>query len=343
MAKKRKNLIKRITESRKFKRLIWGAFIFFALLCLGATISDKTFRGSVNIAGFETKYSEVSSKTRKALRTELDDFVLLNTGSNSKKVKFAIREDQELISEEDDDGNKYGAFLMDSDELQISARVQMYWSKGLSAPDASFIARIDCASQENSKYENSHCYSRSTGEAARAIMLDNLGLLGSYGASSEVVETMQGSMLDYLKIAYPAAASALVSRESVKNDGTELRAILMLDNGKEFELAVENKDDWSINLKSGENIVWETNSDRKVATYRHHSVLKQNLPVELETESHARFTLNYLNKNQLSINSVECSENTRNSELEQAAKDWLESNNFEVEAYEIKLKNSCKN
>ena len=343
MAKKRKKLIRKITENRKVKRVLWGIFIFLALVCLGAAFGEKAFRASVDIIGFEANYADVSSKTRKALKSELENFVLLNTGNSSRRPKFVVREGQNLVTNEDEDGNKTSAFLIDSDELQISARVQMYWSKSLSDPDASFVVRIDCAAREESKYGNNYCFSRSTGEAARKMTLDNLGLLASYGAPDEAIKIMQNSMLSYLKIAYPEATSALVDRESVKNGEAEIRANLALDNGNTFELIIGIEDDWTVKLQSGNNVIWESSADRKTTAYRHYSVLKKNLPVEIKTESGSRFTLGYVDKGQLSINSVECAEKTRDMELKQAVTDWLEVNNFEAEAYKIKLKNSCEN
>lgn len=343
MAKKRKNPIKKIAESRKVKRVFWGILAFFAVICLGTAFSEKAFRASVNIEGFDAEYLEVSSSTRKALRSELDNFVLLNTGNASQKTKFKVREDQELVIAENEDREKYSAFYIDSDDLQISALVQMNWAQGFSDPDASFIVRIDCVPSEESKYENAHCYSHSTGESASAFEQENLGLLEAYNVSSEIVEEARGVMLSYLKIAYPEAKMAFIDRASIEMGEAETRAELKLDNGKSFTLAIATEKDWSIQLQSGENVVWETDANKKVTAYRHYSALSKLLPIELEVKSGARFVLNYGSKDQLIIGSVKCTEKTKNSELEQAAKTWLKANNFEAEAYEIKLKNSCGN
>ena len=342
MAKKRKKLTQRILENRKVKWALGGLFAFFALASLGAALNEKVFRASVGIEGFESVYSEVPSKTRKALKSEMDDFIFLNTGDKTQNAKFAVREGQEFAINENEDSGKYSSFLMDSDELQISARVQMVWGHGYSEPDASFVVRVDCAKSEEIKYENNYCYARSTGDAARAIALDNLGLLESYGAPSEAIREMQDEMLSYLKIAYPEAKSALIERASINKNGTELRAKLKLD-GRIFELTIETSDDWSIKLQSGENVIWESDASRKNSGYRHYSVLKKLLPVELESESGAHFSLEYGKSNQLVISSVKCVEKTENTELEQAAKEWLSVNNFDAEAFKIKLKKACEN
>jgi len=343
MAKKRKKIIKKVTENRKAKRIFWGILAFFALVCLGAALSDGLLRSSVGIDGFESAYSDVSSKTRKALRTELEDFVRLNTGSMSRKpLKFTVRDGQLFAIDEDEDGNKYSSFYIDSEELQISALVQMNWNAGFRNPDAGFIVKIDCATKNNIKFENSHCYSRSTGEPVRAVQTENLGLLKSYGVPDKAVEKMQDEMLFYLKKAYPEIATVLVDRNSIKED-EDMRANISLDNSKEFALIVENTGDCNIILSSGENVIWKSDAKSKITAYRHYRVLKKLLPTEVEMENGTRFALSYINKEQLAINSVKCAEGTKNSDIEQAARGWLEANNFDAETFEIKLKNSCDN
>ena len=343
MAKKRKKITKKIAENRKAKRVFLGLLIFIAVLCLGAAFSENLLRASVGIDGFESTYSEVPSKTRKALKAELEDFILLNTGKISRKApKFVVRDGQALSIDEDEDGNKYSSFYIDSEELQLSALVQMNWGRSFSIPDTGFIVRIDCATENNIKFDGSHCYSRSTGEPARAIETENLGLLESYGATSEAVEEMKKSMLAYLKKAYPGATTALVDRASVTNNNGEIRAKMALDS-KEFDLVLKGTDDWRIELRSGENIIWERSAEKRIVTERHYLALKKLLPVELETKSGTRLVMEYASKDRLVISSVSCTGSSKDIELEQAAKQWLKDNNFNAEAFEIKLKNRCEN
>lgn len=344
MTRKSKKAIKRITENRKVRRAFLGILAFLALVCLGAAFGEKLFRSSVGIGGFEANYSTVSSKTRKALRKELEVFTILNTGDTARKsVKFAIREGQALAVDEYEDGTMHSSFYIDSEELQISAFVQMSWSRSFSNPDTSFIVRIDCATGENIKYQDSHCYSRTTGEAARAVGAENITLLESYGVSSDAIEKMQTSMLDYLKMAYPKTSTMLLERNSIKTNNKTVSANLKLDNNRTFALIVGIEDNWAIELRSGENTIWGSEASQSITANRNELVLKKLLPAELETKSGAHFLLSYDNKTQLVINSVKCAEGTKNSELEQTAKTWLKKNNFNADAFEIKLNKTCEN
>jgi hypothetical protein len=218
----------------------------------------------------------------------------------------------------------------------------MNWGRSFSNPDTGFIVRIDCATENNIKFDSNHCYSRSTGEPARAIETENLGLLESYGATSEAVEEMEKSMLAYLKKAYPEATTAFVDRASITNDNGEIRAKMALDS-KEFDLILKGTDDWRIELRSGENIIWERSAEKRIVAERHYLALRKLLPVELETKSGTRLVMEYASKNRLVISSVNCAGSSKDKELEQVAKQWLKDNNFSAEAFEIKLKNSCEN
>lgn len=344
MTKKSKKAIKRITENRKVRRAFFGVLAFLALVCLGAAFGENLFRSSVGIDGFETNYSTVSSKTRKALRKELEVFTILNTGDTARKsAKFTIREGQALAVDKYEDGTMHSSFYIDSEELQISALVQMNWGRSFSNPDTSFIVRIDCATDENIKYKDGHCYSRTTGEAARAVGTENIALLESYGVPSDAIEKMQTTMRDYLKVAYPKTTTILLERNSIKADNETISAKLKLDNDRSFELIVGISNDRIIELRSGENTIWSSRSSRSIVAYRHGLVLKKILPMELEIKSGAHFLLSFENEKQLVINSVKCAEKTNNSEFEQAAKTWLKKNNFNADAFEIKLKKACEN
>ena len=341
MAKKRKSIIKKITENRKVRRFFLIIAIILAVVCLGSALFETVFRAKVSIEGFDKKYLEVSNSTRGALNDELTQFVYLNTGEQQTKARFVLREDVDRVIEEDEDGNKSSAFYIDSEDLQISALVQIVWNGGFTSPDSSFIARVDCATDEENHFENAHCYSRSTGEKSGAFALDNLGLLESYGVPAEAVESARGEMLDYLKIAYPKAKNALIPRKSIRTDDSGLYADLTLDN-KHFELFVVNDKDWQIELRSGENVIWSARANERVTNYRHYSVLKKQLPVEIKTASGTVFALHFEDKKHLVINSASCVEGENNQNLKQAAKDWLESNNFDSDSFEIKLKINCE-
>lgn len=341
MVKKRKSIIKKITENRKVRRFFLIIAIILAVVCLGSALFETVFRAKVGIEGFDKKYLEVSNSTRSALNDELTQFVYLNTGEQQTKARFVLREDVDRAIKEDEDGNKSSAFYIDSEDLQISALVQIVWNGGFTSPDSGFIARVDCATGEENRFENSHCYSRSTGEKSGAFALDNLGLLESYGVPAGAIKSTKNEMFDYLKIAYPKAKNALILRKGIRLDDSGVYADLNLDN-KRFELFVTTDKDWQIELRSGENVIWSTRANERATKYRHYSVLKKQLPAEIKTALGTAFTLHFEDKKHLTINSASCVEGEKNQNLEQAAKDWLESNNFDSDAFEIKLKINCE-
>ncbi len=341
MAKKRKSIIKKITENRTVRRFALVVVVILAVVCLGSAMFETVFRAKVSIEGFDKKYLDVSNSTRSALRDELEQFVYLNTGELQTKTRFVLREDENRVINEDEDGNKNSAFYIDSEDLQISALVQIVWNSGFSSPNSSFIARIDCATGEANHFENSHCYSRSTGDKTGAFRLDNLGLLESYDVPSDAVKRARGEMLDYLEIAYPEAENALIIHKSIRTDDSGLYADLALDN-KRFELFVVNDNDWQIELRSGESIVWSGRAGEEVTHYRHYLTLKKQLPAEIETMNGTVFALRFEDKKHLVISSASCADGEKSESIEKAAKDWLKANNYNPDAFEIKLKINCE-
>ena len=341
MAKKRKSIVKKIAENRKVRRFGIIIAVILAVVCLGSALFENVFRAKVSIEGFDKKYIEVSNGTRDALESELEQFVYLNTGENQSKARFVLREDSDGAINEDEDDNKSTAFYIDSEDLQISALVQIVWRSGFTNPNSSFIARVDCATDEMSKFEASHCYSLSTGAKTNAFRLDNLELLKTYGVSADAISNAQNEMLNYLKIAYPEAEKALIVRKSIRTDDAGLHADLTLED-KQFELIVTTDNDWQIELRSGENIIWSGHAGDEVTHYRHYLTLKKQLPVEMETVSGTVFALRFEDKNHLVINSASCADGEKNQLIEQTARDWLKANDFDPNTYEIKLKINCE-
>ena len=308
--KSKKAQEKRKVRRQKTKKVAIISAVVFSVICLGAALADGIFRVSTNIDGFEKYFADASSETRKSLKGELDQFVLLNTGNPAvKSPKFVILE-EDIAIETDEDGNKYSSFVIDSEELQLSAHVQMNWGGQFTKTKASFITRVDCA--EENKYEDSHCYSKSTGGSVKAIGTENIGLLESYGVPKDAIKRAQVDMLNYLKMVYPEAKSALINKRTIINYATgAYSAILTID-------------------------------DRSVQDYRHYSILEKQLPTEIITRNGARFMLRYVDKKHLEISSVSCKEGVKDPELIVAAREWLEENEFDPESFEIKLKNSCE-
>ena len=338
--KSKKALDKKKVRRQKAKKIAIISAVVFSVLCLGAALVDGIFRVSTNIDGFEKHFSDVSSETRKSLRSELEQFVFLNTGNPATKTsKFTIRNEEEIEIKTDEDGNKYSSFVIDSEEMQLSARVQINWAGQFSRTKASFIVRVDCA--EESKYENSHCYSKTTGEVAKAIITENIGLLKSYGVPEAAIKKAQKDMLDYLKIAYPNVESALVLKRTIYDSENAVRATLRLDE-KSFDLEITKSKDWSIKLSSGNNLIWSTDANKETQSYRHYSILKKQLPAEVTTKNGSQFMLRYVDEKHLEINSVSCMKNEKDSELKDATREWLETNEFNSESFEIKLKISCE-
>lgn len=340
MAKKRKSIIRKIAENRKVRRAVLIVAIVFAVVCLGSAIFDGAFRSSAGISGFNKEYSEVPSNTRDALKSELDRFVLLNTGESQTRAGFKLREGSASEIQQDKDGNKSSSFYIDSEKLHISAFVQIVWNAGFSTPDTSFIARISCASEDMRQYKDQYCYSPSTSEKARAVTLENLGLLEDYRVSAKTVEAARGEMLDYLKIAYPEADSALIKRSSIRREGSGIYAELMWGKQKmTLETAVDS--DFII-LKKNNSEIWSKHLDDEVSGYRHYLVLEKQLPAEIKTVAGTSFLLQFVDENHLVINSASCAEGDKNDRLIRSAKSWLKDNNFNPEAFEIKLKINCE-
>jgi hypothetical protein len=87
--------------------------------------------------------------------------------------------------------------------------------------------------------------------------------------------------------------------------------------------------------------IWRYDSELFASATRHSSLIQNYLPVELSTEEGTDFALRWVGGNRLKISPDYCKGSDTDERLIERAKEWLESQLFVPNDFDISMMKSC--
>ena len=325
--------------------------LILAISCLIAGIISKFNFQKINVKGFSGELRNISSSTQRIAQDEIDKVVLLNTGAENKNASFVVREkkDGEYVYNLDKEINQgYASFYIDSEELQLSLRVQVQWGNGLfaEAPGGT-PARVSCAEKDHNNYPDSPCIDAvSDTYLASADVFDNFNLLTTekYGnLSRKNLSILREVLGSYLKNADAKLKRVLLQPRTILLNGNNLTATIILENNKIYQLALENTDkEITIILKSDNNELLRYDSGKIKAGARHYLLLRNYLPAEIELEDDTAIAIRFAGGEKLNVNVENCELEKDTEKAKKYINSWIDEQGFNSDDFEINIIKHCE-
>jgi len=224
----------------------------------------------------------------------------------------------------------------------------MQWAIGMFAENINGTpARVSCAEAGHSKYQEATCIDIISDEyLLEAKVLDNFRLLaskknGQLGSTN--LSTLRSVLPSYLKNAEDKLESILLLPRTISAVGNNISAIIKTNTGREYQLILEKTDkEITIILKSGDNELLRYDSSKLKTATRHFLLLKNYLPAEIELEDDTAIALRFAGGKKINANVENCELEKDTDTAKKYINNWISSQNFEPNDFEINIIKHCE-